>query len=293
MAVKKRMARELPGWLQAVVALAVERHNFDYWTEAERKELTRKHISKDFALACLRRKPPFDDPFLRPRHNNWPYTRFCTRLVLAVDWKPDEVSMLLTVLKEEVKQEDSLVRPSWDIAASRAAGDKKRAVEILKEGMKRYRDKTDDYERWQLANEIWNVARLRELPYLTSRFFAEGDPWMSGGLQEALVKHVARAGPPAAARRFMRVILLDSRCKDIRWAPLEAVARSCNKLAGKEVIPEDELRNLMHPLGAYHFSRDHGFAEAKSKYPAETKKVLARLDDWRRRLQTYVKKQKW
>ncbi len=291
--VRRRLADEAPPWLQAVVALSVESWNFEYWTAEERAQVAREHLSREFAFACLRRRPPFDDPSLSPKEmNNWPYKLFCKRLLLAIGWRPEDCGTLLSIEAEELKRENPMAMSEWAVAASGANADEKEARHILKQAIRRLSRRYQQPERWKLANELWDIAGLGEGRYLRGLFYKERESHdNSGGLQEALVKHVSKS--EGNGKRFIRELLQDRRSGSISRAVMEAMVRGCNRLAAEEVVREDELRNLHHPLGSYHFSRSLGAGKGKSKYPVETAAVLRTVKDWRKRLTSYAVRHDW
>lgn len=284
--VRGRLAAQDPSWLQAVVALSWPSSNVDFWTDEERASLVRRHVPRGSALACLRRAPPFNDPHLRPGRG-WHYGLLCKRLLLAVDWRPEDTETILRIEIAEYKHRNPMTMAEWAIAASRANPDQARSRQVLKAALNRESAGYDREERHNLVRELLSIAGLDETLYFVNLFYRDSD----GAIRYPLVEHSAGAGQDG--RRFLAAVLRDPRSARISsgmsWGIVPAITSACNRLEGREII-EAKLSGL-HPCGWNASKQD--LERAKRLYPEKTDAALKKIEEWRQRLVRHVVESKW
>lgn len=291
---RERMEREAPRLVRAVVLLMAPQMRGPVASSEDLDDLATRVLSREETFAILRRERWTSDPLFDPDEvrDTGSYAMLWRGLLAHRRFAPSDVDPLLDVARTERAQQDGLVLPGFAIAAARATPDRDRAVSILKDAWDWYPETYRDVERWTLLEALWDVAGLSESDTLLHRIFGWRTPYTnSGGLQTAVVEHVGSTGTPDA-KRFLRLVLTDPRAESLTWPTLLAMVHAMNRLAGKDIVPESEWRNLHHPLGEYHFARASMEALRKS-HPEETERVLRALDDWRRRLREHAVASGW
>lgn len=260
------------------------------WTDEELPLLTRTCLTREFALACLHREPPFEDPWLRP--GRYPFKALCRHLLLDMPYAPRDADTLLALEAAEREKEPSMAMAAWAIAASRAVPDADRKRRILVEAHARYPRDQDQSERYRVACELWSAAGVNALDVVRVWYFAEMEPHINiGGYQQAIARCVASTG--AGGKRFCATVLADPRSKELRWAAVTSLVRACNALAGEEIVRQLEIERLHHPLGESTLSRAAGLAAGLEHHPQETAVVLETLAAWRARLAEFATTRGW
>lgn len=293
-AMRARIEREAPRLVRAVVLLMAQQARRPVASAKDLDDLATRVLSRDETFAILRRERWTSDPLFDPDevHDAGACATLWRGLLTHRRFAASDVALLLDVARTERTQQNGLVLPGLAVAAARATPDRERAVVVLKDAWDWYPEQHQDVERWTLLEALWDIAGFSEADTLLDRIFESLKPYTnSGGLQTAVVEHVAATGTPDA-KRFLRLVLTDPRAESLTWPTLLAMVQTMNRLAGKEIVPESECRNLHHPRGEYHFARASTESLRKS-HPEETERVLRALDDWRRRLREHAVANGW
>lgn len=285
-----RLRAERGNELFALVALIYEESSPGPWTERELDAIAREHLTTKFALRCLKREPPFSDPWIQPGEQA--YAVLCRRLLLALHFTATDAAVILELEQAERGHVRSLANEAWSMAASRALPDPEAQRAVLVAAFARYPAPHQQHFRSGIACELWRALGVVALDTLLAWYFLEREPHVdSGGFQEAVANCVAHSG--ADGRRFAASVLADARSRDLPWSSLDSLVRACNRLADTAIVREDELQRLHHPLGSYRLSREAGMADGRARYPEATASVLSTLSSWHGRLRTYVSAQGW
>ena len=292
MPARHRLEKEQPPRVQMLVALSL-RYPLEYdryWSDAEKKELVRQNLSREDAIAFLRREMPFGDPSLSS--NKIEYSNLCAAILDYVAWKPEDSDLLLKLWAEEQKRKDGRVLiPNWVLAASRAQESREKSLRILKDALDQPKG---EYEHWiwsACMREIWDVGGLDEADYLVDQFY--GKNWTIDFLwpQQYLVKDIASPGDDGKV--FLGKLIRDKRFEDTCPMQVHDIAERCNALAGETIIPWQELIFPQLPFSSQNLRTKEGMEQAKAKYPGETEEILKKTADWRKHLTDYVEQHDW
>ena len=245
-----------------------------------------KKVGADRLLLMLQNKIPYDDPDLQPRaSNNWPYKRMSLFVLSHADQllRYNDSDTLLACeswhrdyLKHDVT--DPTITPWWAIAAARLKPNS--ASRILHSAMDRFQGKHDSDERSALCTALWQLACRSEIGFIVDWFYDENPE--RGSFPNCRSSFIETMGYESNGREILSQLIQDRRLVNIDWQSLDRLVRVVNKWSETPIVTEEELRQARHPfgMGSYHWSQ----AEAKQKYPKETKELRAHLSKWRKRL---------
>jgi hypothetical protein len=232
-------------------------------------------------LALLAARKISDDPDLALPQARLHYTtmqRFVLRHAAAVLDK-DAGDKLPAIRRANP---DALSSPWWHIAAAELAPE--RGMPILLAGMKEWAGQYRGRDRAELVAAAWRIAGPKQSKFIRDWFYSEA-PEPGSEPHTVLLQSVFKHRPKEN-RIFLAELVQDARFAQTDWHTLRHLITALNDWTKQPILTCEEMRDLHHPLGSYHFVGNR--PGERARYPKETAQVLKTLADWRQRVRDSV-----
>jgi len=259
------------------------------------KELVKmcKELGPEKLLLMLQRKIPSEDPDLQPRnYTNWPYRRMMLFVLRHAGQllRPGDVDKLLEceMWERDYRKHglrNPLLTPWWVIAVARLQPE--RAEEILRTAFARFQGKFESEKRSKLAVALFQLVGESQTSFLVDWFYGE-EPGMNS--RTAFIRNITYSDKPSA-RKMLACLITDERFTSIDWQSLENIVVTVNGWLDDPIVSQRDIEHANHPLGQQHFDQDP--QKAARMFPEETRTLLARLAQWRKKLRESLKEQRW
>jgi len=232
-------------------------------------------------LDLLAGKKISDDPDLALPLARWHYWTMQTFVLqhATAFFDKDGSDKLLAIRRANPEGVSS---PWWHIAAAELRPD--RAMTILSAAMKEGNDKYQSRQRAELAAAAWRLAGTAQSKFVRDWFYTEpADPGHEP--HHVLLESVFK-DRPKENRSLLAELVKDPRFEQTDWHTLRHLIEGLNRWTKEPILTPEEMRDLQHPTGSYHFVLD--LPGHRAKHPQETARVLKTLADWRQRVRDSV-----
>ena len=250
-----------------------------------------KKVGPKKLLLMLQNKIPSDDPDLQPRtNNNWPYRRMSLFVLRYADQllrQSDSDTLLACERWQRDYQKHGITDPTitawWAVAAARLKPN--RASRILHAAMARFQGEHDSGERSTLCVAMWQLTGKSNTAFILDWFYEDAP---RGSFPNSRGSFIEAMGKDSNGKEIISQLIQDKRLAHIDWQSLERLVRVVNEWVDPPIATDEEIQKVRHPLGQRHYYRSR--AEARQKYPKETKELQSHLSKWRKRLRMSIPK---
>jgi hypothetical protein len=241
-----------------------------------------REIGRADLLQMLAGRVSVRDPDLQPRQgvNNFPYSYMVYAVLQHSEQlldSGDSAELLRDESAQRILSRDPVITGWWAIAAARL--DRVHAGTILHAALPRFSESAWGTDRARIVAALWELGSTSEKRFVLDWFYREPLDGCCVTPRRMFLESVAAA--PGGWRRLASFVA-DPRFDSLDWLSLDTLVRIVNQRSSTPIISDDLYREAQHPywIGTV----ENQMERAMKEYPRETQKLLAVLEQWRRRI---------